>query len=197
MAILSDKTIKEYLEEGKIVIDPLKDEQQIQPSSVDIRLGDEFKVFKVIRKPYIDPKDEEDIAEYMESSTVPEGEAFIIHPNEFALATTQEYVKVPDDLVARVEGRSSMGRLGVTMHVTAGYVDPGFEGRITLEISNIGAMPVALYPGQRVCQLVFETMTTPAELPYGHPKRNSKYMKQLKPESSRVKLDYELKNNGS
>ncbi|WP_400221746.1 dCTP deaminase [Methanobrevibacter smithii] len=197
MAILSDKTIKEYLEEGKIVIDPLKDEQQIQPSSVDMRLGDEFKVFKVIRKPYIDPKDEEDIAEYMESSTVPEGEAFIIHPNEFALATTQEYVKVPNDLVARVEGRSSMGRLGVTMHVTAGYVDPGFEGRITLEISNIGAMPVALYPGQRVCQLVFETMTTPAELPYGHPKRNSKYMKQLKPESSRVKLDYELKNNGS
>lgn len=197
MAILSDKTIKEYLEEGKIVIDPLKDEQQIQPSSVDMRLGDEFKFFKVIRKPYIDPKDEEDIAEYMESSTVPEGEAFIIHPNEFALATTQEYVKVPDDLVARVEGRSSMGRLGVTMHVTAGYVDPGFEGRITLEISNIGAMPVALYPGQRVCQLVFETMTTPAELPYGHPKRNSKYMKQLKPESSRVKLDYELKNNGS
>ena len=197
MAILSDKTIKEYLEEGKIVIDPLKDEQQIQPSSVDMRLGDEFKVFKVIRKPYIDPKDEEDIAEYMESSTVPEGEAFIIHPNEFALATTQEYDKVPDDLVARVEGRSSMGRLGVTMHVTAGYVDPGFEGRITLEISNIGAMPVALYPGQRVCQLVFETMTTPAELPYGHPKRNSKYMKQLKPESSRVKLDYELKNNGS
>lgn len=193
MAILSDKTIKEYLEEGKIVIDPLKDEQQIQPSSVDMRLGDEFKVFKVIRKPYIDPKDEEDIAEYMESSTVPEGEAFIIHPNEFALATTQEYVKVPDDLVARVEGRSSMGRLGVTMHVTAGYVDPGFEGRITLEISNIGSMPVALYPGQRVCQLVFETMTTPAELPYGHPKRNSKYMKQLKPESSRVKLDYELK----
>ncbi len=193
MAILSDKSIKEYLKEGKIVIDPIKDEQQIQPSSVDMRLGDEFKVFKVIRKPYIDPKDEEDIAEYMESSTVPEGEAFIIHPNEFALATTQEYVKVPDDLVARVEGRSSMGRLGVTMHVTAGYVDPGFEGRITLEISNIGAMPVALYPGQRVCQLVFETMTTPAELPYGHPKRNSKYMKQLKPESSRVKLDYELK----
>lgn len=193
MAILSDKTIKKYLKEGKIVIDSLKDEQQIQPSSVDMRLGDEFKVFKVIRKPYIDPKDEEDLADYMESSTVPQGEAFIIHPNEFALATTQEYVKVPDDLVARVEGRSSMGRLGVTMHVTAGYVDPGFEGRITLEISNIGAMPVALYPGQRVCQLVFETMTTPAELPYGHPKRNSKYMNQLKPESSRVKLDYELK----
>ena len=193
MAILSDKTIKEYLKEGKIVIDPIKDEKQIQPSSVDMRLGDEFKVFKVIRKPYIDPKDEEDVASYMESTTVKKGEAFIIHPNEFALATTSEYVKLPDDLVARVEGRSSMGRLGVTMHVTAGFIDPGFEGKITLEISNIGAMPVALYSGQRVCQIVFETMTTPSEIPYGHPSRNSKYMGQTRPESSRVKQDYELK----
>lgn len=192
MAILSDKTIKEYLDEGKIVIDPLKDEKQIQPSSVDMRLGDEFKVFKVIRQPYIDPKDPDEVAEYMESTTVAEGDAFIIHPNEFALATTYEYVKVPNDLVARVEGRSSMGRLGVTMHVTAGYIDPGFEGKITLEISNIGAMPVALYPGQRVCQIVFETMTTPSEIPYGHPDRNSKYMGQVKPESSRIKQDYEL-----
>ena len=172
MAILSDKTIKEYLEEGKITIDPILDEKQIQPSSVDMRLGDEFKVFKVIRKPFIDPKDEEDLASYMESTTVPEGEAFIIHPNEFALATTLEYVKLPDDIVAT-----------------------GFEGRITLEISNIGAMPVALYPGQRVCQIVFETMTTPSELPYGHPDRNSKYMGQTSPESSRVKLDYELKRD--
>jgi len=193
MAILSDKDIKEYLQEGKIAIEPLKDEKQIQPSSVDLRLGDEFKVFKVIRKPYIDPKDEEDIASYMESTTVKEGEAFIIHPNEFALATTLEYVKLPDDLVARVEGRSSMGRLGVTMHVTAGFIDPGFEGKITLEISNIGAMPVALYPNQRVCQIVFETMTSPSEIPYGHPDRNSKYMGQTRPESSRVKFDYELK----
>ena len=193
MAILSDKTIKEYLKEGKIGIEPLLDEKQIQPSSVDMRLGDEFKVFKVIRKPYIDPKDEEDIASYMESTTVKEGDAFIIHPNEFALATTLEYVKIPDDLVARVEGRSSMGRLGVTMHVTAGFIDPGFEGKITLEISNIGAMPVALYPGQRVCQIVFETMTTPSEIPYGHPSRKSKYMGQTRPESSRIKQDYELK----
>ena len=103
MAILSDKTIKEYLKEGKITIDPLKDEKQIQPSSVDMRLGDEFKVFKVVRQPYIDPKDEDDLASYMESTTVKEGDAFIIHPNEFALATTLEYVKLPDDLVARVE----------------------------------------------------------------------------------------------
>lgn len=193
MTILSDKTIKEYLKKGKIAIEPLEDEKQIQPSSVDMRLGDEFKVFKVVRKPYIDPKDPEDIASYMESTKVEPGEAFIIHPNEFALATTNEYVKVPDDLVARVEGRSSMGRLGITMHVTAGFIDPGFEGKITLEISNIGSMPVALYPGQRVCQIVFETMTTPSEVPYGHPTRNSKYMGQVKPESSRIKQDYELK----
>ncbi|MCI6774590.1 dCTP deaminase [Methanobrevibacter boviskoreani] len=192
MAILSDKDLKKCIEDGKIVIDPLTDEKQIQPSSIDMRIGDEFKVFRVIRKPFIDPKDDDDIASYMESLTVEDGEAFIIHPNEFALATTYEYVKVPDDLVARVEGRSSMGRLGVTMHVTAGYIDPGFEGKITLEISNIGAMPVALYPGQRVCQLVFETMTTPAEKPYGHPDRNSKYMGQKSPESSRIKDDYEL-----
>lgn len=193
MAILSDKTIIKYLKEGKIIINPLEDEKQIQPSSVDMRLGDEFKVFKVIRKPYIDPKNKDDIASYMESSVVTDGEAFIIHPNEFALATTHEYIKVPDDLVARVEGRSSMGRLGVTMHVTAGFIDPGFEGKITLEISNIGSMPVALYPGQRVCQIVFETMTTPSLKPYGHPERNSKYMKQTRPESSRIKQDYELK----
>ncbi|MGN1363633.1 MAG: dCTP deaminase [Methanobrevibacter sp.] len=192
MAILSDKDLKEYIKNKKIVIDPLKDEEQIQPSSVDMRLGDEFKVFKVIRKPYIDPKDDEDLTSYMESITVENNNAFIIHPGEFALATTYEYVKVPNDLVARVEGRSSMGRLGVTMHVTAGYIDPGFEGKITLEISNIGAMPVALYPGQRVCQLVFETMTNPAEKPYGHPDRNSKYMGQKSPETSRIKYDYEL-----
>ena len=195
MAILSDKTIKEYLKEGKIGFEPLQDEKQIQPSSIDMRLGDEFKVFKVIRKPFIDPEDEEESASYMASIIVREGEALIIHPNEFALATTSEYVKVPDDLVARVEGRSSMGRLGVTMHVTAGFIDPGFEGKITLEISNIGAMPVALYPGQRVCQIVFETMTTPSELPYGHPERNSKYMGQTRPESSRIKQDYELKKD--
>lgn len=193
MTILSDKTIKEYLKKRKILINPLKDEKQIQASSVDLRLGNEFKVFKVIRKPYIDPKDSEDVSSYMESNIVKEGDSFIIHPNEFALATTEEYIKVPDDLVARVEGRSSMGRLGVTMHVTAGFIDPGFEGKITLEISNIGAMPVALYPGQRVCQIVFETMTTPSIKPYGHPDRKSKYMKQTRPESSRIKQDYELK----
>ncbi|MDR3290893.1 MAG: dCTP deaminase [Methanobrevibacter sp.] len=194
MTILSDKDIKKYLNSKKIVIEPLKDfEKQIQPSSVDLRIGNEFKSFKIVRKPFIDPKDSIDLSSYMESVNIPDGDSFIIHPNEFALATTHETVKIPNDLVARVEGRSSMGRLGVTMHVTAGYIDPGFEGRITLEISNIGKIPVALYPGQRVCQIVFETMTSPSEKPYGHPERDSKYMGQISPEISRIKLDYELK----
>jgi dCTP deaminase len=196
MAILSDSDIKKYLEEGLIVIDPLEDlERQVQPSSVDLRIGSEFKGFRIIRKPFIDPKDKLDMESYMESFHISENEAFIIHPGEFALATTYETVHLPDNLVARVEGRSSMGRLGITMHVTAGYIDPGFQGKITLEISNIGKMPVALYPGQRVCQIVFETMTSPSKKPYGHPDRDSKYMGQTRPETSKIKHDYELKNN--
>ncbi|HSO25199.1 MAG TPA: dCTP deaminase [Methanobacteriaceae archaeon] len=196
MAILSDSDIKKHIEEGLILIDPLEDpERQIQPSSVDLRIGSEFKGFRIIRKPCIDPKDESDIESYMESFHITDKEPFIIHPGEFALATTFERVKLPDNLVARVEGRSSMGRLGITMHVTAGYIDPGFCGKITLEISNIGKMPVALYPGQRVCQIVFETMTSPSEKPYGHPDRDSKYMGQTRPESSRIKHDYEIKNH--
>lgn len=196
MAILSDTDIKKYLEEGLILIDPLEDpERQIQPSSVDLRIGSEFKGFRIIRKPCIDPKDKSDIESYMESFHIEGNESFIIHPGEFALATTYETVRLPANLVARVEGRSSMGRLGITMHVTAGYIDPGFHGKITLEISNIGKMPVALYPGQRVCQIVFETMTSPSEKPYGHPDRDSKYMGQTRPETSRIKHDYELKND--
>lgn len=194
MAILSDKDIKKYLEKGEIEIYPLEDiEKQVQPSSVDLRIGSEFKGFKIIKKPFIDPKDSEDLDSYMDSMHIENGESFIIHPNEFALATTYETVKIPDNLVARVEGRSSMGRLGITMHVTAGYIDPGFKGKITLEISNIGKMPVALYPGQRACQIVFETMTSNADRPYGHAERDSKYMGQTRPESSKIKQDYELK----
>ena len=195
MAILSDQDIKKCLESGKIIIEPLeKPEIQIQPSSVDLRIGNEFKGFRIVRKPCIDPMDKSDLESYMESFYIDEGEPFIIHPGEFALATTYETVKLPDDLVARVEGRSSMGRLGITMHVTAGYIDPGFQGKITLEISNIGKMPVALYTGQRVCQIVFETMTSPSKRPYGHPDRDSKYMGQKRPISSKIKHDYEIKN---
>ncbi|HIH35083.1 MAG TPA: dCTP deaminase [Methanosphaera sp.] len=192
MAILSDIDIKKYLDEGKIEIDPITDEKQIQPSSVDLRIGNEFKGFKIITKPFIDPFDNTDLESYMETIEIKEGEPFIIHPGEFTLATTFETVKLPEDIVARVEGRSSIGRLGITMHVTAGYIDPGFEGKITLEISNIGKMPVALYPGQRVCQIVFETMTTPSAKPYGHEDRDSKYMGQTGPQVSKIKEDFDI-----
>jgi dCTP deaminase len=195
MAILSDQDIKRYLKTGKIVIEPLENPgRQIQPSSVDLRIGSEFKGFRIIRKPCIDPLDKSDLESYMESFHLAQGEPFIIHPGEFALATTYESVKLPDNLVARVEGRSSMGRLGITMHVTAGYIDPGFQGKITLEISNIGKMPVALYTGQRVCQIVFETMTSPSKRPYGHPERDSKYMGQDSPVTSKIKQDYEIRD---
>lgn len=195
MAILSDQDIRKYLEMKKIVIDPLEDPyRQIQPSSVDLRIGSEFKGFRIIRQPCIDPLDPSDLESYMESFHIEQGSPFIIHPGEFALATTYETVGLPDDLVARVEGRSSMGRLGITMHVTAGYIDPGFRGKITLEISNIGKMPVALYSGQRVCQIVFETMTSPSLIPYGHPDRDSKYMDQEKPVTSKIKQDYEIRD---
>ncbi len=193
MAILSDVDIKRYLDEKKIIIDPIKDEKQIQPSSVDLRIGNEFKGFKIITKPYIDPFDETDLEEYMNTFKIEENQPFIIHPGEFTLATTLETVKLPENIVARVEGRSSMGRLGITMHVTAGYIDPGFEGKITLEISNIGKMPVALYPEQRVCQVVFETMTSPSIMPYGHSKRDSKYMGQTGPQVSKIKEDYDIR----
>ncbi|MBE6488148.1 MAG: dCTP deaminase [Methanosphaera stadtmanae] len=193
MAILSDVDIKKYIDEGKIIIDPITDDKQIQPSSVDLRLGDEFKGFTIVTKPFIDPFDDTDLETYMNEITVEKGEPFIIHPGEFTLATTYETVCLPDDIVARVEGRSSMGRLGITMHVTAGYIDPGFEGKITLEISNIGKMPVALYPGQRVCQIVFETMTSPANKPYGHEDRDSKYMGQKGPQVSKIKEDFDIK----
>lgn len=171
MTILSDNTIKKYLREGRIGIEPLKDERQIQPASVDLRLGDEFKV--------------------PNTNSRVKGKSFVIYPGDFILGTTDEYVTLPDNIVARVEGRSSIGRLGITMHVTAGFIDPGFEGKITLEIANLGNEPVVLCAGQRVCQIVFETMTTSADIPYGHPSRDSKYMYQTRPESSRINEDRE------
>ncbi|MCD7781271.1 MAG: dCTP deaminase [Methanosphaera sp.] len=192
MAILSDIDIKKCLEKKHIIIDPILSDKQIQPSSVDLRIGNEFKGFKITSRPYIDPFDKTSLESYMDSVNISDDEPFIIHPGEFTLATTYETVKLPSDIVARVEGRSSIGRLGITMHVTAGYIDPGFEGKITLEISNIGKMPVALYPQQRVCQIVFETMTSPSAKPYGHIDRDSKYMKQTGPQVSKIKEDFDI-----
>ncbi len=189
--ILSDRDIRKYLEEGKIIIEPLDPEIQIQPSSVDLRLGNEFKVFRHMEKAFIDPFSD-DVEKYTETIKIKDGEQFILHPGEFVLACTLERIELPDDLVARVEGRSSLGRLALLIHATAGYVDPGFKGQLTLELSNVGKMPIALRPGMRICQISFEKLSSPAEKPYGHPNRDSKYQNQKGATSSRIRFDKEV-----
>jgi len=187
--ILSDRDIKKYLKQGKILITPLKNpEVQIQPSSVDLRLGNQFKIFQRTKKAYIDPL-KDDAEEYTETIAIKDSETFILHPGEFVLASTKERVELGEDVVARVEGRSSLGRLALLVHATAGYIDPGFRGNLTLELSNVGKMPIALYPGMRICQLSFEIMSSKVEVPYGHPSRDSKYQDQKGPISSRIHLD--------
>jgi dCTP deaminase len=187
--ILSDRDLRVRLDRGDIVIDPLDDpDLQIQPASVDLRLDHEFVVYRLPHVPCIDPRDRGSVDTYTETVVVEEGEAFVLHPGEFALGSTRERVSVPPDLVARVEGRSSIGRLAVVVHATAGFIDPGFDGRITLELSNLGRLPVKLYPGMRISQVVFHTMTSAAERPYG-PGRGSKYQGQTGPVTSRIADD--------
>lgn len=139
----------------------------------------------------LDPRNPESFAGNMRTITVPDGEAYVVQPGEFVLGVTQEKISLPDDLVARVEGRSSLGRLGIIVHSTAGFVDPGFSGTITLEISNLNRLPVALYPGMRICQIAFEQMSSAAEMPY-HSKPFSKYQGQVLPEESRLVVDPEF-----
>jgi dCTP deaminase len=184
--ILSDRDLKARLEKGDVVIEPITDwELQLQPASVDLRLSPDFVVYKLPHMACIDPRDPESVQRYTQKIEIQDGEAFTLHPGEFALGSTAEWVKVPTDLVARVEGRSSIGRLAVVVHATAGFVDPGFEGHITLELSNLGRCAVKLYPGMRISQLVFHEMTSPAERPYGK-ERGSKYQGQRGPVASRI-----------
>jgi dCTP deaminase len=180
--ILSDRTIREELAAGRIVIDPL-DERNIQPSSIDIRLDRLFRVFRNHTAPIIDVKqDLEDLTELIQVD--PEG-VFMLHPGEFVLGSSLERVGVPADLAARAEGKSSLGRLGLLIHSTAGYVDPGFDGHITLELSNVATLPITLYPGMKIGQISFMRLTTPAELPYGSEGVGSKYQGQRGPTPSR------------
>ncbi|HET9610653.1 MAG TPA: dCTP deaminase [Acidimicrobiales bacterium] len=180
--ILSDRTIREQLAAGRIVIDPL-DEACIQPSSVDLRLDRLFRVFLNHTMPVIDVKQNlEDLTRLVE---IGEGDAFILHPGEFVLGSTAESVSLPDDLVARIEGKSSLGRLGLLIHSTAGFVDAGFSGHITLELSNVANLPITLYPGMKIGQVSFLQMTTPADVPYGSAKVGSKYQGQRGPTPSR------------
>lgn len=187
--ILSDRDIQARLDSGEIVINPLEDPAlQIQPASVDLRLSDTFVVYRLAHVACIDPTDEDTVRKYTETVRVAPGEPFILHPGEFVLGSTIEWVKIPADLVARVEGRSSIGRLAVVVHATAGFIDPGFEGRITLELSNLGRVAVKLFPGMRVSQVVFHTMSSASERPYG-PARGSKYQGQDGPVTSRIDRD--------
>lgn len=192
--ILSDRDIRKEIEAGRLgVSSPLDDHMEnIHASSMDFRLGKYFKIYEHARFPVLDPlkmESFEGLTKLVEI-TEPE-EPFIVHPGDFVLGVTLEKVRIPDDLVARVEGRSSLGRLGIIVHSTAGFIDAGFEGTITLEITNINRVPVALYPGMRVCQLAFEKMSSAAEIPYNM-KKSSKYQGQELPEESRLTVDPEF-----
>jgi dCTP deaminase len=179
--ILSDRSIREELSAGRIVIDPL-DEANIQPSSVDVRLDRYFRLFLNHTYRVIDLKeDQEDLTKLVEITEEP----FILHPGEFVLGATLERIGVPDHLVSRLEGKSSLARLGLLIHSTAGYIDPGFNGHITLELSNVANLPITLYPGMKIGQVSFQQMTTPAERPYGSAGIGSKYQGQRGPTPSR------------
>lgn len=180
--ILSDRTIKEELEKGRIIIDPLG-EGCIQPSSVDLHVDKYFRVFRNHTERVIDVK--EDQSELTELIEIAEGESFILHPGEFVLGSTLERIGIPDDLVGRLEGKSSLGRLGLLIHSTAGFVDAGFDGNITLELSNVANLPITVYPGMKIGQISFLKMTTDADLPYGSGAVGSKYQGQRGPTPSR------------
>ena len=180
--LLSDISIHKALAEGRIIIEPLMD-GGVQPSSVDLHIDRYFRVFRNDTTPYIDPKQpQEDLTEIVE---INEGDAFILHPGEFVLGSTYERVALPDDLVARLEGKSSLGRLGLLIHSTAGFVDAGWDGHLTLELSNVATLPIALYPGMKIGQISFFEMSTSADHPYGSKEKGSKYQGQRGPTPSR------------
>ncbi|WP_256684668.1 dCTP deaminase [Halococcus qingdaonensis] len=190
--ILADGDIRRRLDTGELVIEPLADpELQIQPASVDLRLGREFLEFQRTNIPCIHPNSENEVDEYVTETVVDEGGEFILHPGDFVLGTTVEHVGVPDDLIARVEGRSSLGRLAIVIHATAGIVDPGYQGQVTLELSNLGTAPVALTPGMRISQVIFTELKNAAEVPYGD-ERGSKYQGQVGPQASKIGSDDEF-----
>ena len=185
--VLSDRTIKEELAKGRIVIEPL-DPSDIQPASVDLHLDRKLLVFRNTRQPYIDVR--KDLPDLTEIEEIPDDTPFILHPGEFVLASTMESVTLPDDVVARLEGKSSLGRIGLLIHSTAGYVDPGWSGHLTLELSNVANLPVTLYYGMKIGQISFLRLTTPADNLYGSPVLGSKYQGQVEPTASRFFKDF-------
>lgn len=180
--LLSDRDILSEIDRERVVLDPFEP-TMIQPSSIDVRLDKYFRTFENHRYPHIDPA--EDQADLTHPMTAENGEAFILHPGEFVLGSSYEQVTLPDDIAARVEGKSSLGRLGLLTHATAGFVDPGFSGHVTLELANVATLPIKLYPGMKIGQLCFFRLSSPAEHPYGSEKYGSRYQGQRGPTPSR------------
>ena len=192
--ILSDRDIREAIASGRVGIEPF-DPSDVQPASIDLHVDRHFRTFHNARNPYIDVKKPmENLTELVE---VAEGEAFILHPNEFVLGSTKESVRLPDDLVARLEGKSSLGRLGLLIHSTAGYVDPGFEGHLTLELSDVSSLPITIYPGMLIGQISFFRLSSAAEVPYGSAGARSKYQGQRGPTPSRYFENFSADSAGS
>lgn len=186
--VLSDRTIKRLLAEGRIGIDPY-DAGLMQPSSVDVRVDRYFRVFRNSRYPYIDVKQEQE--ELTELVEIDDETPFILHPGEFVLGSTLERVQLPDDVVARLEGKSSLGRLGLLIHSTAGFIDPGWDGHVTLELSNVANLPITIYHAMKIGQISFMQMTEPADTPYGSGALGSKYQGQQGPTPSRYWKNFE------
>ena len=181
-SVLSDGTIRRLVDEQRIVINPW-DPAMVQPASVDLRLGNSFRVFHNHRVTAIDLR--EPPSDLTEQVVPEDGEPFVIHPGEFCLGRTEEWVELPDDIVARIEGKSSLGRLGLIVHATAGFCDPGWKGTLTLELANLTRVPIKLWPGLPIAQLSFMTLDRAAERPYGHPELGSHYHGQVDATESR------------
>ncbi|WP_130011391.1 dCTP deaminase [Serinicoccus sediminis] len=180
--LLSDRDILASIDAGRVRLDPW-DPTMVQPSSVDIRLDRYFRLFDNHKYPVIDPAQEQpDLTRLVE---VDPGESFVLHPGEFVLGSTYEEVSLPDDIAARVEGKSSLGRLGLLTHATAGFVDPGFSGHVTLELSNVATLPIVLHPGMKIGQLCFFRLSSASEQPYGSAQKGSHYQGQRGPTASR------------
>ena len=180
--LLSDRDLRAEIQAGRVVLEPY-DAGMIQPSSIDVRLDRYFRVFENHRYPHIDPAEEQpDLTRLVESG---DDEAFILHPGEFVLASTYEVITLPDDIAGRLEGKSSLGRLGLLTHSTAGFIDPGFSGHVTLELSNVATLPIKLWPGMKIGQLCLFRLSSPAEYPYGSSQYGSRYQGQRGPTPSR------------
>ncbi len=190
--VLSDRTIKEEMAKGRIIIRPLG-EGCVQPASVDLHLDRNILIFRNNRVPYIDVRKTNDRLTDMVSMA--DDDPFMLHPGEFVLGSTLEHVEVPDDLVARLEGKSSLGRIGLLIHSTAGYVDPGWKGHLTLELSNVSSLPITLYHRMKIGQISYLRLTTPAEHLYGSAELGSKYQNQQDPTASKVHLDFNPEAN--